>query len=172
MYLLNNIEGNASVFLNLMVCHFAMEVDIMRQDKYLFDICAGDLIIDDLCIVVADGNKLPDNCANNKQRAGVHTGNGIVNNHDLVFHYLATLTAPNKIVKIQECYKVTLALAQVFCNRSVLTNNLIDICYSGLFTETEALKARISKQGINTVDCSFGIYSLLVQLGDFFRECP
>ena len=100
MHLLDNIEGNASVFLNLMICHLAMEVDVVRQDKYLFDISAGDLIIDDLYIVVADGNKLPDNCANNEQRTGVHAGNRIVDNYNLVFHNLTALTAPDKIGKI------------------------------------------------------------------------
>lgn len=68
MHLMNYIEGNALIFLDLMVCNLPVEVDIVRQDEYLFDIGAGYLIVDYLRIVVADGDKLPNDCADNKQR--------------------------------------------------------------------------------------------------------
>ena len=49
-----------------MVCNLSVEVDIVRQDEYLLDIGASDLIVDDLRIVVADRDKFPDDCADDK----------------------------------------------------------------------------------------------------------
>ena len=58
MYLLNYVEGIFFVFLDLMICNFPVKVDIVCQNKDLLDICAGDLVVNDLRIIIAYRDKL------------------------------------------------------------------------------------------------------------------
>jgi hypothetical protein len=87
-----------------------VEINIVCEYEYLLDVVALNGVIAIVGIIIANINHFTNDGADNEQCIAVHTGNRIVNNNDFVFYSIAVVTAANKIIEIQECDKIALAL--------------------------------------------------------------
>ena len=56
------------------------------------------------------------------------------------------------MIEVQECDEVSLAFAEFVGDSSIMPNNLIGVRDATLFTQAEALEARITKQVVNALD--------------------
>ena len=173
----NHIKRCAVVVPDLLICNLPVEIHIVCQDKQLLDVITGYLRIQIFGIISADIDHFADNGTNNEKSSAVHAGNGIVNYNDLFFQFFTVHAAAHSVVKIQKCYKIPFTLTEVFGNRSVFTNDFINILNTIFGSDAEPLETGVPQNFVNAVDGGFGVCIMFIQLGnlcsklsDFFFE--
>ena len=77
-----------------------------------------------------------------------------------------------KMIKVQERDEVSLALAEVSSDLSVLADYFLDILLTVLFTQDKALKTGIAEQVINALDGGSGADNTLVEFSDVNLKRP
>ena len=76
------------------------------------------------------------------------------------------MAAAYKMIKVQERDKVSLALAEVSSDLTVLADYFIDILLTAFFTQDKALKTGITEQVINALDSGGGADDTLIEVSD------
>src|SRR5699024_2502865 len=141
----------------------------------------GDIRVQHFYIVVAYADHFPDHGAHNEQSAAIHAGNRIIDYNDLVssVHHIChfagrskdscicSTAALNQMIKVQECNKVSFALAQTLDRLIAITNHLITVLDTRFLTKREALEAGVLQHGIHALESLIrinGIATLLLDL--------
>lgn len=173
----NHVEGRAAIITDLLIIDFMLELHVVRQHEQLLNMVSENLRIQVLGVVPANIYHFADDCADGEQSRAIYAGYRFIDNNDLFLEFLATHTATNLMVGIQECDEVTLAFTEVFSHGAILSDNLIYIFYTGLSTNVEALKVGVPQDFIDTINGHFNVCIMLVQgrnlcgkISNFFFE--
>lgn len=92
-------------------------------------------------VIATHAQHLTHQRTDDKGLTGVHTGNRIIYDHDLILARVRIgLAAAHQAVEVQEINEVTLTLAELFRNLAILSDNLISTFDAFLFAEPESFK--------------------------------
>jgi len=77
-----------------------MEIDIVSQNKDLFNKVTFNLLIQIIRVIQTDFNHFAHQCTYDEKCTAIHAGNWIINHYNLILHFFVTEATSYKVVEI------------------------------------------------------------------------